>query len=62
MVVKQSLNLESDLANFPKDMLNEINLLRYNPKEYVEKIRSHMAFIKIENDKSIYYNGGTKIS
>lgn len=62
VVVKQSLNLESDLANFPKDMLNEINLLRYNPMEYVEKIRSHMAFIKIENDKSIYNNGSAKIS
>ena len=59
--VKSSLEIESIMANFANDLLNEINLFRSNPKQYSEKIRSHMAYIKPEKDKIIYDNGDTKI-
>ena len=54
------LTLEFDPAVFSRELLAEINLFRSNPKQYAEKLRSHIAYIKEEKEKLIYQNGDVK--
>lgn len=54
--------LEFDPASFAQDILREINLFRSNPKNYADKIRNHIQYIKEEKDKLIYHNGDVKTS
>jgi len=57
---KKKKTAEFDEQKFAQELLAEINLFRGNPKQYAEKIRTHMAYIKKDKDKLIYQNGEVK--